>query len=654
VTARTTRGPQASPAGGSAGRTGLYFCRCGPNLGEVVRLDELGEPAAWPAAADVATHPVLCSAEGHAWLAHRIRERGLERVVIAACSPREHEQTFRSMLAREGRSPQLLQMVNLREQVEWLGGDPRAATERSRRLVRAALARIAWHRPIPLEEVDVSPDVLVVGAGAAGLSAALALAGKGRKVVVVEREFVLGGFANRLDKVFPALECASCFMEPVLARVLHHDGIEVLAGAEVRRVRGTAGRFAIDLALRPRGVDPAVCLGCGACAAACPAERADPFAAGLGSTKAIALPYSGCLPHVSVLDPAACVRARGVACDACVAACALGAIRLDQAPAAREIVVGAVVIATGLAPGEVSGPAGLVSSYQLERMLHPDGPTGGALSGADGGPPRVVILSAAGADEEGTLAALEIMKLAHLVKRRLPGAAVSVTGGLERVPQLRRRALAIEAEGIELLAAEIPPDGVSALGGRLAVRLRESAAEAVRPADLVVLHPGARPADGTGALAASLRIATGEGGFLLDRATSPFEPTATRVAGVYVAGAAAGPRPIAEAIRDGAAAAGLVHASLVPGERRAVEPLAAEVDETSCGGCAICASVCPFGAVLILPDTGKARIEAIHCRGCGSCAAACPTGAAGARHYTRAQIEAEIAALLAPPAQGDG
>jgi heterodisulfide reductase subunit A2 len=643
VKERETRGTLGRPAGSTAGRTGLYFCRCGPNLGQVVQLAELDEPAGWPRADDVATHSVLCSGEGKAWLAERIRSRGLERVVIAACSPREHEQTFRAVLAAEGRSPFHLQMVNLREQVEWIGGDPRAATERGRRLVRAALARVALHRPIPAEEIEVSADVLVVGAGAAGLSAALALAGRGRKVVVAERAFVIGGLANQLDEVFPDLECASCFMEPVLDRVLHHDGIEVLTGADLRRVRGSAGRFEVELALRPRGVDPGACLGCGACAAACPAERPDPFAAGLGRAKAVGLPYLGCLPHVSVLDASACLRAGGTACDACRAACALGAIVLDAPPAARTITVGAIVVATGLAPGEVSGPDGLVSSYQLERMLHPNGPTGGALRGAGGRAPEAVLLGA-DADADGDLASRELLKLAQLVKRRLPAARVAVAGDLAQVPQLRRAAAALAEEGVELLPARLVADGVVAAGGRLAARLFSPLGESVREADLVVVHAASRPAAGTDALARLLRVPTGESGFLLDRGASPFEPTSTRVAGVYVAGAAAGPRTIAQSIRDGAAAAGLVHAALVPGERRALEPLAAEIDPALCGACAVCAAACPFAAIEV---GDKARVLAVHCRGCGTCVAACPTGAASARHFTREQIAAEISGLLA-------
>jgi heterodisulfide reductase subunit A2 len=641
-------GPERAAGPAPAGRTGLYFCRCGPNLGNVVRLDELGDPAGWPGADDVATHDVLCSAEGKGWLGQRLREHGVERAVVAACSPREHEHTFRGVLAAEGRSPFHLQMVNLREQVEWIGGDAAAATERSRRLVRAALRRVALHRALPREEVEVSADVLVVGAGAAGVSAALALARKDRKVVLADREFVVGGLANQLDEIFPNLECASCFMEPALDRVLHSDRVEVLTGADVVAVRGAEGRFEVELALRPRGVDPAACLGCNECGSACPVEVPDRLAGGLSMRKAIGLAYAGCLPHVSVLDAAACVRSRGEACDLCATACAFGAVHLDEAPSTRTVEVGAIVLATGMRPGEAAGPEGLVSSYQLERMLHPNGPTAGAIRGVRGEEPRSVLIGTTASEEDGELAAEEILKLAHRIRTRLPSAQVALAGGREAAPRHARRAAALAAEGVELVFGEIVAEGVAAAADGLRVPIAHAGARTVRTAELVVVHSPARPAHGADALARLLRIDRDERGFLLDHAASPFEPTATRIAGVYVAGAAAGPRPIAQAIRDGKAAAGLVLASLVAGERKELEPLAAEVDEAICGGCGICASACPFGAVRLSGDPRRtARVEAVHCRGCGVCAAACPTGAASARHFTRAQISAEISGLLA-------
>jgi len=231
-----------------------------------------------------------------------------------------------------------------------------------------------------------------------------------------------------------------------------------------------------------------------------------------------------------------------------------------------------------------------------------------------------------------------------------------VAGGLDAIPQLARRAAELAREGIAFAPGPLAAEPLAEDGGRPALRLRAGRGERLLAADLVVVHAPVRPADGAAALARLLRISTDERGFLLDRAASPFEPTATRIAGVYVVGAAAGPRAIAQAIRDGTAAAGLVLATLVAGERKALEPLAAEVDEAICGGCGVCASACPFGAISLggrdeaAPPARKARVEAVLCRGCGTCAAACPTGAASARHFTRAQIAAEISALLASEA----
>ena len=136
-------------------------------------------------------------------------------------------------------------------------------------------------------------------------------------MILVERSHALGGLANRLDEIFPAGECASCFMEPVLDEVLHSERVEVLTGAGLRRVRGAHGRFEIEIAIASRGVDPAACLGCGACSCV-PTSRPDPD--GGPARKAIGVPYPGALPHVSAIDAGACLRAWGV-CDACAQAC---------------------------------------------------------------------------------------------------------------------------------------------------------------------------------------------------------------------------------------------------------------------------------------------------------------------------------------------
>jgi heterodisulfide reductase subunit A-like polyferredoxin len=505
----------ASGGAGAGERVGLFLCRCGGNLGRIVGIDALAEPARWPVGTHVAVHDLLCAPEGIAWLRERIREEGLDRAVVGACSPGEHEATFRAAAAEEGRSPWNVHLVNLREQVEWIEGDPVEATARAERLLRAGLARVALHRDLPRREVEASPDVLVIGGGAAGLAAARTLAGPARRAIVIEREFALGGFAARSDA--PLLEgaCGSCVVSPVIDELLHDPAVEVLTGAEVTAVRGSFGRFDVEVRRRARHVDAERCLGCPACVEACPVEWSDPRDGGR-PRRAIGMPWEGCLPYVPAIDPARCSALQGGACRACGDACAVGAIRLDEEDHLHELHVGAIVVATG-------------STLRTSR-----------------------------------------------------GAPVE------------------------------------------------------------------SPAEGSDALARMLRIEAGEDGFLDDVGPSPFEPTAARVAGIFVAGAAAGPRALRAAIRDGVAAAGTILALLRPGERLLVEPLAPAVLASACCGCGACVTACAFGAVRRDAATGRVRVEPLHCRGCGGCAAACPTGAMGAPHQTRGQIAAEISALLAP------
>jgi heterodisulfide reductase subunit A len=230
---------------------------------------------------------------------------------------------------------------------------------------------------------------------------------------------------------------------------------------------------------------------------------------------------------------------------------------------------------------------------------------------------------------------------------------VAGAGGLARTAGLAAECAALREHGVELLEAGLVAGSVRAApGGGVEVTLADGLLELTRRFSLLVLHEASTGAPGAAALAALLRLKVDARGFIDEPGASPFEPTSTRVAGIMVAGAAAGPRQIGEAIRDGAAAAGRVLSSLMPGERRELEPLAVQIDPTLCGGCGICVASCPSHAVAQSAETGKAHVEPAHCHACGTCSAACPTGAAMSPHFTREQLSAELAALLADPAPG--
>ena len=632
-------------------RLGLFFCRCGPNLGQVVRLERLSDPANWPSAVVVQTHDTLCSEDGKAWLEARILEDRLDRVVVAACSPREHESTFQKVLAAAGLNPYMLNAVNIREQCEWLGGDRDEATAKAVALVMAGMKRVLRHEPIKVEEIDCNPDVLVLGAGAAGISSAINLSQKNRRVVLAEKSFALGGRVFLLDEAYPGMECASCFLEPALAKVLHDENIQILTGAEVSGVVGSYGNFTVTMTVRARRVDPEACLGCRSCAGACPVEFPDPYSGGRGTRKAVDVPFEGCLPHVSVVDGEMCLHLKDGSCDACMGVCPFGAIMLDEADSKIDIHCGAVVIATGsesCRPEADDGLADVLDAFQMERMIHPNGPTGGSITCSDGKVP-VSILFALSRDarDEGPLGWMELLKLAERTRHKLPKASITLAGGSAWTLGAGHDLIAgLREHGAELVQAFLGGIAADPATGKPLAYLGSEGGVSTVVADMVVVYRGSRPSGGTEELGRLFRLRVRQNGFFEDRA-GPFEPSFSGVEGVCIAGCAGGPRTIAASIQDGAAAAARVLSQLVPGEKIALEPLASEVDDSLCSGCRVCRALCPYGAITGDGEGGKSAVIAALCRGCGTCAAACPSGAIRARNFTTGQLVAEIEGLLA-------
>ena len=190
-------------------RVGVYFCNCGGNISSTVDFERVAEevarysPESYAVAVDF-----LCSAERKDFLRDHLVSNRPERVVIAACSPREYESTFRQVVAEAGINPYLMQMVNIREQVSWVTADAAAATGKASTWIRSAMARVCVQEPLEKIEVDACPDVLVIGAGPAGLQSALFLAQAGRKVFLVEKSPAIGGTMAQIDKTFPTNDCA--------------------------------------------------------------------------------------------------------------------------------------------------------------------------------------------------------------------------------------------------------------------------------------------------------------------------------------------------------------------------------------------------------------------------------------------------------------
>jgi len=191
-------------------RIGVYICHCGANIASTVDVESVAEFArGLPSVAVVRDYRFMCSDPGQDLIKNDIRELGIDRVVVASCSPRLHESTFRRTLATAGLNPYLFEMANIREQCSWVTEDKQAATEKAKALVSAAVRRVYYHEPLEMKEVLVNPATVVVGAGIAGIQAALEIANSGHRVYLVEREPSIGGVMAMLDKTFPTLDCSA-------------------------------------------------------------------------------------------------------------------------------------------------------------------------------------------------------------------------------------------------------------------------------------------------------------------------------------------------------------------------------------------------------------------------------------------------------------
>jgi len=284
-------------------KIGVYICHCGTNIAGTVDVEAVTEFArGLPFVAIARRYMYMCSDPGQDLIRQDIKELGINRVVVASCSPTLHERTYRRVCQESGLNPYLFEMANIREHCSWITEDHAAATEKAKALVSAAVRRVAYQEPLESKKVPVNPNTLVVGGGIAGIQAALEIADSKHKVYLVERTPSIGGHMAQLDKTFPTLDCSACILTPKMSLAGSHPYIELMSYSEVAEVSGYVGNFKVKIKKKPRYIDVDKCTGCGECSNVCPVTVPNEFDLGLGQRKAIYRPFPQAVPNAFAID----------------------------------------------------------------------------------------------------------------------------------------------------------------------------------------------------------------------------------------------------------------------------------------------------------------------------------------------------------------
>jgi heterodisulfide reductase subunit A len=609
----------------------------------------------------LATHyEYMCSDPGQALIQRAIKEHRLNGVVVAACSPTMHEETFRRAASAAGLNPYLVEIANIREQVSWVHEGSKA-TEKAIRVARAMVEKVRANQPLTPAEIGVTRRALVVGGGIAGIQAALDIANAGFEVLLVEKSPSIGGHMAQLSETFPTLDCSQCILTPKMVEVSRHPKIRLLTYSEVAEVSGFVGNYRVRIRKKPTYVNPEKCNLCGECAKVCPVRVPNEFDRGLSTRAAIYIPFPQAIPSSYTLDERNCLGIVPLRCGKCAEVCEAKAIDFDMHEEILEEEVGAIVLATGyeLYPKEAMAEYGygtipdVIDGLEFERLLSASGPTRGEIRRPSDGkiPKEVVFIQCSGSrDPEhhkpycSKICCMYTAKHALLYRHSVPDGKAYVfyidirAGGKdyeefvnrameeERILYIRGKVAKVFREGDKVVVW-----GVDTLTGkRVEVR-----------ADLVVLAQAIVPSPGTEELARKLRIACGAEGFLRE-AHPKLRPLEALTAGVFLAGAAQGPKDIPEAVAQASGAAAKVVA-LLSQPKLEHAPEVAEVQEDLCSGCGICAPQCPYGAITV---DEVAHVNEILCEGCGTCVAACPSGALTFRNVGDEQILRMVRAAL--------
>lgn len=651
-------------------RIGVFVCKCGTNISATVGVDAVASAAL--TMRDVVHAEVItysCSDPGQRVIMEAVQKKALTRVILAACSPRMHETTFRRTVTQAGMNPFMFEMVNIREQCSWIHPEMDVGTRKSIELVRKGVAKVRKLKPLYTSKVPVEKRVLVIGGGIAGIQAAMDIADSGVPVTLVEREPTIGGNMARVDKTFPTLDCSSCILTPRMVELSQMENVNLMVNTEVDSVRGYVGNFEVDIRKKATCVIEDKCIGCYICEQKCPSSATDFFNAEVGETKAIQIPFPQAVPLIPKLDKDFCrMWAEDKKCGVCAKVCPADAIDYEQEDTVTTEKFGAIVVATGydLFDWKAAYPdygggryPDVITGMQFERMMSSSGPSGGHIKRPSDGkePKSIVFVSCVGSRDESigrpqccSVGCMYIAKQALLAKEHIKDCQTFVfyidirangKGYEEFVRRAQKDAGAVYIRG---RVGMIYPKGENMMVMGTDTLIGQ---QVEIEADLVVLATGIDGAEGNNKLAQKLNISYDSQGFFME-SHPKLRPVETNTGGIYLAGACQSAKDIPTTVAQASAAASKVITLLSKGEIE-TSPMVAFVEKNKCVGCFKCADVCPYRAIeeYEMRDGRKvAHVIDSLCQGCGICNVACPPSVIGLKGYTDTQLISEVVEVL--------
>ena len=662
-------------------KIGVFICHCGENIGATIDCEKVAaEAAKFDGVAFATDYKYMCSDPGQSLIRKAIEEQKLDGVVVAACSPRMHEPTFRRACSEAGLNPYLCEMANLREHCSWVHEKGEPTTAKAIDIVRGLVEKVKRNKPLKPIEVPITKKALVIGGGIAGIQAALDIANCGHQVILVEKEPSIGGHMSQLSETFPTLDCSQCILTPRMVEVAQHPNIKLYTYAELEHLDGFIGNFKATIRLKAKSVDEKICTGCGLCTTKCPQKRIpSEFNAGLGLRTAIYVPFPQAVPNKPVIDKKHCNYYKRGKCKICEKTCPTGAICFDKEDEFVTEDIGAVVVATGFnVLGTEFFPEygygrykDVITGLQFERLASASGPTSGEIRRPSDGtmPKKIVFIACAGSRDPAKgihycskICCMYTAKHAMLYQHK-------VHGGESYVFYMDIRAAGKNYE--EFVRRAIEDDGVNYVRGRVA-RVYEKDGKLIvkgvdtlmgaKPveieADMVVLATAGVSNEGAEELAQRLHVSYDPYKFFAE-AHPKLKPVETNTAGIYVAGACQAPRDIPETVSMASGAAAKV-AGVLSWDKLVREPLIAVVNRmappvySTCVGCFMCQTACPYQAIEReeIKDRGGnvvktvARVNPGLCQGCGTCVAFCRSKSIDIQGYSNDQMYAEVMALL--------